>query len=83
MRTKRIDTNTTESAEEFLLNRESVVRFVQYSIAYAVDRQKRNADKNERANVLSFNVNDLVLLYTVNLPRHAVTNAGSKLLLPK
>ena len=34
---------TNESAEEFLLIRESVVRFVQDSIANAVDRQKRNS----------------------------------------
>ena len=57
-----------EPAEEFLLTRESVVRFVQDSIANAVDRQKRNADKHGRANDLSFKVNDLVLLSTVNLP---------------
>ena len=36
-----------ESAEQFLLAREAVVRFVQDSIAEAVDKQKRSADKNE------------------------------------
>ena len=35
--------------------RETVVRFVQDSIAEVVYRQKRNADKNVRANVLLFN----------------------------
>ena len=60
-----------------------MVRFVQDSIAHAVDRQKRNADKNGRANVLSFIEGDLVLLSTANLPRHVVTNLGSSLLLPK
>ena len=49
----------------------------------AVDRQKRNADKNGRSNVLSFKVNDLVYLSTVILPRHAVTNVGRSKLLPK
>ena len=44
---------------------------------------KRNADKNGRANVLLFNEDDLVLLSTVNLPRHVVTNVGSDKLLPK
>ena len=42
----------SDSADEFILARETVVRFVQDSIAEAVDRQKRNADKNGRANVL-------------------------------
>lgn len=60
-----------------------MVRFVQDSIAHTVDRQKRNADKNGRANILSFKVNDLVLLSTVNLPKHVVTNVGSNKLLPK
>ena len=49
----------------------------------AVDRQKRNADKHGRANVLLFNVVDLVLLFTVNLPKHELTNVGSSKLLPK
>ena len=64
---------------DFLLTREAVVR----SIASAVDRQKRNAAKNERAKTLSFEVNDLVLLSTVNLPKHVVTNVGSSKLLTK
>ncbi|CAI5745402.1 unnamed protein product [Peronospora destructor] len=83
VRTKRTERQNKESAENFLLTREAVVRFVQDSIANAVDRQKRNADKNGRANVLSFKVNDLVLLSTVNLPGHAVTSVGSSKLLPK
>ena len=83
VRTRRTEQNNTESAEGFLLAREAVVRFVQDSIAYAVDRQKRNADKNGRANVHSFVEGDLVLLSTVNLPRHVVTNVGSSKLLPK
>ena len=83
VRTGRTESNRNDSAEAFLLAREAVVRFVQDSIANAVDRQKRNADKYGRANVLSFNVNDLVLLSTVNLPKHVVTNVGSSKLLPK
>ena len=83
MRTTRTVPNKGESAEDFLLTREAVVRFVQDSIANAVDRQKRNADKHGRANVLLFNKGDLVLLSTVNLPKHVVTNVGSNKLLPK
>ena len=48
-----------------------------------MDRQKRSVDKNGKSNVLSFKVSDLVLLSTVNLPRHAVTNVGNSKLLPK
>ena len=48
-----------------------------------MNRQKRNADKHGRANVLSFEINDLVLLSTVNLPKRVVTNVGSSKLLPK
>ena len=65
------------------MTREEVVRFVQDSISNAVDRQKRNAEKNETANALSFKVNELVQLSTVNLTGHAVTNVGSSKLLPK
>ena len=41
---------SNESAEDFLLTREAVVRFVHDSIAEAVDKHKRNADNNWRAN---------------------------------
>ncbi|CAI5709835.1 unnamed protein product [Peronospora effusa] len=74
---------SNESAEDFLLTREAVVRFVQDSIAEAVDKQKRNADNNGRANAHTFIEGDLVLLSTVNLPKHVVTNVGSNKLLPK
>ena len=82
MRFKRTLVKDSKSADEFILSRETVIRFVQDSIADAVDRQKKNADKNGRANVLLFNEGDLVLLSTVNLPRHVVTNVGSNKLRP-
>ena len=63
--------------------RESVVRFVQEYNAHAMNRQKRNAEKNERANVHLFIEGDLFLLSSVNLPRHVVTNVGGRKLLPK
>uniref|UniRef100_A0AAV1UVA3 Tf2-1-like SH3-like domain-containing protein n=1 Tax=Peronospora matthiolae TaxID=2874970 RepID=A0AAV1UVA3_9STRA len=81
--TKRTAVDKDESAEAFLLTREAVVLFVQYSIVDALDRQKRNADKHGRANVLSFDEGDLILLYAVNPPKHAVTNVGSSKVLPK
>uniref|UniRef100_A0AAV1TTA0 Chromo domain-containing protein n=1 Tax=Peronospora matthiolae TaxID=2874970 RepID=A0AAV1TTA0_9STRA len=83
MHTKRTAVDKDESAEEFLLIREAVVRFVRDSIADALDRQKRNADKHGRAHVLSFDEGDLVLLSTVNLPKNAVTKVGSSKLLPR
>uniref|UniRef100_A0AAV1TYR5 Tf2-1-like SH3-like domain-containing protein n=1 Tax=Peronospora matthiolae TaxID=2874970 RepID=A0AAV1TYR5_9STRA len=83
LHTKRTAVDKDESAEEFLLTLEAVIRFVQNSIADALDRQKGNADKHERANLLSFDEGDLVLLSTVNLPKHAVTIVGSSKLLPK
>ena len=49
---KRTVAKDSYSADEFILAREAVVRFVQASIAEAVNRQKRNADKNGRANIL-------------------------------
>ena len=76
-RTRRIGHKNTSSAERFLLSREAVILFVQDSIIYAVDRQKRNANKNGRANTLSLIEDNLVLLSTVNLPRHEITNFGS------
>uniref|UniRef100_A0AAV1TPH3 Tf2-1-like SH3-like domain-containing protein n=1 Tax=Peronospora matthiolae TaxID=2874970 RepID=A0AAV1TPH3_9STRA len=81
--TKRTAVDKDESAEEFLLTREAVVCFVRDSIADALDRKKRSAERHGRANVLSFNEGNLVLLSTVNLPKHAVTNVGSSKALPK
>ena len=48
-----------------MLDGEGGVRFVQDSIAHAVDQQKRNADKNGRENNLSDIEDHLVLLSTV------------------
>ena len=83
VRTKRTERHNNESEAKFLLTREAVVCFVHDSIVNAVDRQKRNADKNGRENVISFKVNELVLPSTVNLPGHVVTNVCSRKLLPR
>uniref|UniRef100_A0AAV1UDG2 Tf2-1-like SH3-like domain-containing protein n=1 Tax=Peronospora matthiolae TaxID=2874970 RepID=A0AAV1UDG2_9STRA len=81
--TKRTAVDKDELAEEFLLTRVALVCFVQDSIADALDGQKRNADKHGRSNLLLFDEEDLVVLPTVNLPKHAVTNVGSSKLLLK
>ena len=46
-------------------------------------RNETLINMEERANVLLFDVGNLVLLSTVNLPKHVVTNVGSSKLLPK
>ena len=61
-RTRRTERNNTSSAEAFLLAIEAVVRFVQDSIAHAVDRQKRSADTHESTNALSYFEGSSVLL---------------------
>ena len=81
--TRRTATNKDESAEIFLLAREAMVRFVQDSIANTVEQQEWNTDKHGRANVLQFNAGYLVLLSTVNLPEHLVSNVDSSKLLFK
>ena len=62
VRSKRTTAKDSESADEFILASETVIRFVQDSFAETVDRQNKNADKNGRANPLLFNEGDLVLL---------------------
>ena len=52
VRSKRTIAKDSEPADEFIPARETVFRFVQDSLAEAVDRQKQNADKNGRENVL-------------------------------
>uniref|UniRef100_A0AAV1U141 Uncharacterized protein n=1 Tax=Peronospora matthiolae TaxID=2874970 RepID=A0AAV1U141_9STRA len=64
LHTKRTDVNKDETAGGFLLTREAVFRFVQDSIADALDRQKRNADKHGRANVLSVDGEDHFTVYS-------------------
>jgi Chromo (CHRromatin Organisation MOdifier) domain len=72
-----------QEADQFVINREAVIRFVQDAIGQAVDRQKMNADRVGRANQHIFSVGDYVLLSTKNLPEHAVSCLGSSKLLPR
>ena len=69
--------------DDFILNRQATVRFVRDAIASAVDRQKASSDKHGRSNKSVFKKNELVLLSTLNLPKHAVSNLGSTKLLPR
>ena len=48
VRTRRTETNERRVGRGILLAREAVVYFVQESISYAVDQQKRNADQYGR-----------------------------------
>jgi hypothetical protein len=82
-RTSRAAEKIATAADDFLLARQAVIRFVQDSIADAVDRQKRNADQRGRKNTQSFAKGDDVLLSADNLPAHAISNVGSNKLLPK
>lgn len=75
--------SSTPGVDEFIDKRKAVIRFVRDSIAKAIDKQKKNADRIGRTNSNIFNVGDYVLLSTKNLPEHAVTCSGSSKLLPK
>ena len=67
-----------KSINDFILQRQMLLRFVKDSLAESVDRQKEQADKRGRKNKETFNVNDRVLLATANLPTHALSNMQSR-----
>ena len=69
------------AVNDFVLQRQAVIRYVKGSIADAADRQKRDADG--RKNLNEFQIGDLVLLPTANLPKHAITSCASSKLVPK
>jgi hypothetical protein len=68
-----------QDAIDFVLLRETVIRFVRDALANAVDLQKANADAKGRKNL----VGDLVLLSTDNLKDNVISNLGTYKLLPK
>ncbi len=72
-----------QAAVDFVLHRQTVLRFVRDALANAVDIQKMNADAKGRRNLEEFSVGDLVLLSTDNLKDNVVSNLGSHKLLPK
>ena len=67
----------THAVHEFILQRQSILRFVRDAIAEAVDKQKEQADRKGRKHKEVFKVNDFVLLSTSNLPKHALSNMQS------
>uniref|UniRef100_A0AAV1VMB3 Uncharacterized protein n=1 Tax=Peronospora matthiolae TaxID=2874970 RepID=A0AAV1VMB3_9STRA len=81
--TKRAAVDKDESAEIFLLTREAVFRFVQYSIADATDGQKEKQTNLEELMFFHLMKEHLVVLPTANLPKQAVTNVGRSNFLPK
>jgi hypothetical protein len=77
------DISKATPAIDFVLHRQTVIRFVRDALAHAVDIQKGNADTRGRKNLEKFNVGDLVLLSTDNLKDNVISNLGSHKLLPK
>ncbi|GMF43497.1 unnamed protein product [Phytophthora fragariaefolia] len=72
----------SSKAVDFVQRRQAVIRFVQDAIAASVDRQKLNADNNDRGNTNEFKVGSLVLLATQNLAKHAVSDFRASKLAP-
>ncbi|GMF39229.1 unnamed protein product [Phytophthora fragariaefolia] len=67
----QLNTEFSSNTMDFVQRRQAVIRFVQDAFAASVDRQKLNADNNERGNTNEFKVGSLVLLGTQNLAKHA------------
>jgi len=66
--------HTARRVSEFLDKQLSVLAQVRNALADIQDIQKRNTDKNGTKNFIEFKVNDLVLLSTKNLTKHAISN---------
>ncbi|OWY94711.1 polyprotein [Phytophthora megakarya] len=71
------------AVSEFVLQRQSITRFVRDALQCAVDKQKENADKHGRKNMASFHTGDRVLLSTEGIRTSAVTNLGANKLAPR
>ena len=69
--------------DDFISSRQAIVRFIRDAMAESQDRQKEQADRRGRSNISSFNEGERVLLSTANLPEHAVSQLGSRKLLPR
>ncbi|KAI9922811.1 hypothetical protein PsorP6_000440 [Peronosclerospora sorghi] len=69
-----------KAVDEFVLQRQAVIRYIKDALASAFDKQKKNADKQRRKkNKNSFLKGELVLF----LPTHALSNFPTRKLLPK
>ncbi|KAE9018761.1 hypothetical protein PR002_g13008 [Phytophthora rubi] len=71
------------AVSEFVLQRQSIARFVRDALQDAVDKQKENADKRGRKNMATFETGDQVLLSTDGIRSSAVTNLGASKLAPR
>ncbi|KAE8875292.1 hypothetical protein PF003_g40586 [Phytophthora fragariae] len=70
------------AVSEFVMQRQSIARFVRDALQDAVDKQKENADKRGRKNIATFATGDQVLLSTDGIRSSAVTNLGASKLAP-
>ncbi|GMF21095.1 unnamed protein product [Phytophthora fragariaefolia] len=73
----------SEAVSELLLHRQAVTRFVHDVLQVAVDRQKDNADRRGRKNMLSVRRGKRDLLSTDGIQGTAVTNLGASKLAPR
>ncbi|KAE9000911.1 hypothetical protein PF011_g13979 [Phytophthora fragariae] len=71
------------AVSEFVLQRQSIARFVRDALQDAVDKQNENADKRGRKNMATFETGDQVLLSTDGIRSSAVTNLGASKLAPR
>ncbi|GMF63378.1 unnamed protein product [Phytophthora fragariaefolia] len=78
-----LNSEFSSKAVDFVHRRQAVIWCVQDAIAASVDRQKRNADNNNRGNTNEFKIGSLVLLATQNLAKHAVFDFGASKLVPR
>ncbi|KAE9002339.1 hypothetical protein PF011_g13359 [Phytophthora fragariae] len=71
------------AVSEFVLQRQSIARFVRDVLQDAVDKQKENADKRGRKNMATFETGDQSLLSTDGIRSSTVTNLGASKLAPR
>ncbi|KAE9021737.1 hypothetical protein PF011_g4802 [Phytophthora fragariae] len=71
------------AVSEFVLQRQSIARFVRDALQDAVDKQKENTDKRGRKNMATFATRDQVPLSTDGIRSSAVTNLGASKLAPR
>ncbi|ETP30984.1 hypothetical protein F442_20107, partial [Phytophthora nicotianae P10297] len=71
------------AVSEFVLQRQSISRFVRDALQSAVDKQKENADKRGRKNLSTFHTVARVLLSTEGIRSSAVAVLGANKLAPR
>ncbi|KAE9171268.1 hypothetical protein PF005_g27214 [Phytophthora fragariae] len=71
------------AVSEFVLQRQSIARFVRDALQDAVDKKKENVDKRGRKNMTTFETGDQVVLSTDGSRPSSVTNLGASKLVPR